>query len=207
MSSCQKTVNVVVEHFRDHPVPLQGKQMHYIPISKTSVSPEHRELLEGIETLDTDFADTNLTTRHNFIVLLNLGCGEVDVCHDLVTPLSWPSPTPFSGPPIPNSPAAANATYAHALVHRMEGSNQGENGCGFDNSCYWFSRVPSSHLVLTKLHKQYPQGTFGSDLNDLCEQALKAGNKVQIEQCEQLAFAEWHALLLHSLSLTSTASL
>ena len=37
-----------------------------------------------------------------------------------VTPLCWASPTTYAGQPIPDSPAARDAAYVHALVHRCE---------------------------------------------------------------------------------------
>jgi hypothetical protein len=37
-----------------------------------------------------------------------------------VTPLSWESRTPFSGPPVINSPAVQEASYVHTLIHRLD---------------------------------------------------------------------------------------
>jgi len=51
----------------------------------------------------------------------------LDEAHDIVLPFSWPSPT-FAGPSIPNSPAAKESEYCHAMIHRKEGDFIGELG-------------------------------------------------------------------------------
>lgn len=53
------------------------------------------------------------------IALLYLACGGLDEAHNLVTPLSWPLKTDFGGKPVKGSPANAEASYAHALIHRQ----------------------------------------------------------------------------------------
>lgn len=50
--------------------------------------------------------------------LLYLAAGCPDQAHNLVTPLSWGSPTHYGGRPVAGSPAAQEAAYVHALVHR-----------------------------------------------------------------------------------------
>lgn len=72
------------------------------------------------------------------VALLLLGGGGADECHALVTPLSWPDGTTFGGPPVDDSPAAAEATHAHALVHRQEAFHVGEFGTGWRNSAFWY---------------------------------------------------------------------
>eukprot|EP00667_Euglena_gracilis_P018980 EG_transcript_20260 len=81
---------------------------------------------------------------------LYVGAGELDAAHNLVTPLSWGAPTPFAGPPIPNSPARQDASYVHALIHRAEGGVEGEEGVGFSNSCYWWM-VTGPHPVMPEV--------------------------------------------------------
>lgn len=73
--------------------------------------------------------------------LVLLGAGAADEAHNLATPLSWHYGTPFGGPPVENSPAAAEATYAHALIHRLEAHHVGEFGTGFHNSAFWFAHL------------------------------------------------------------------
>lgn len=50
-------------------------------------------------------------------------------------------PVPCTAPigkPIPDSPAAAEAAYVHAIIHRQEGQCIGEFGSGFSNANYWY---------------------------------------------------------------------
>ncbi|GLI71328.1 hypothetical protein VaNZ11_016449 [Volvox africanus] len=68
--------------------------------------------------------------------LLYVACGGLDQAHNLVTPLCWGAPTPYAGKPITGSPAAQDASYVHALLHRSEGLNDGEFGSGFSNANY-----------------------------------------------------------------------
>ena len=77
---------------------------------------------------------------------LLLGGGGIDECHDLVTPLSWDDGTVFGGPAVPGSPAAREATWAHAIIHRAEGPHPGEFGTGWHNSAFWFGQVIAPDL-------------------------------------------------------------
>lgn len=52
------------------------------------------------------------------LALMYVACGGLDLAHNLVTPMSWGSYTDYGGNPIPNSPAAKEAAYVHALIHR-----------------------------------------------------------------------------------------
>jgi hypothetical protein len=78
------------------------------------------------------------------VALLLLGGGGADECHALVTPLSWPDGTSFGGPPVEGSAAAAEATWAHALVHRQEAFHVGEFGTGWHNSAFWYGMASIS---------------------------------------------------------------
>ncbi|GFH15505.1 uncharacterized protein HaLaN_11744 [Haematococcus lacustris] len=49
---------------------------------------------------------------------MHVAFGALDKAHNLVTPLSWGGRTEYGGEPIPKSPAAKEAAYVHALVHR-----------------------------------------------------------------------------------------
>eukprot|EP00775_Hariotina_reticulata_P001172 gene1172-1510_t len=60
---------------------------------------------------------------------------------------SW---TPYAGNPIPGSPAAADAAYVHAVIHRQEGSCIGEFGSGFSNASYWY-RAAGDHPIFPQL--------------------------------------------------------
>lgn len=71
--------------------------------------------------------------------LVLLGAGAADEAHNIVTPLSWHYGTTFGGPPVEDSPAVREATFAHALIHRLEANHPGEFGTGFHNSAFWFN--------------------------------------------------------------------
>ncbi len=92
--------------------------------------------------------------------VLQLACGGLDECHALVTPLSWDSPTLFGGEPVPESPARADATLLHHLVHLREGPLPGEFGTGWNNSAYWASVLGARHpifdQVLSRLLREIP---------------------------------------------------
>merc|ERR1711871_489869 len=85
--------------------------------------------------------------QHHLTVVKALclyAAGELDRSHNAVLPLSWPSHTPFGGPPIRGTAAEQDATYVHAMLHRQEGEFVGQEGggtLGWDNADFWFSRV------------------------------------------------------------------
>jgi hypothetical protein len=85
-----------------------------------------------------------------------VACGGLDQAHNLVTPLSWGAWTPYAGAPKPGSPAAREAAYVHALIHRQEGSCDGEFGSGFSNANYWYAAAgpqPWGEALLKAAHK------------------------------------------------------
>ncbi|GBF89920.1 hypothetical protein Rsub_02624 [Raphidocelis subcapitata] len=49
-----------------------------------------------------------------------------------------------AGPPVRGSPAARDAAYVHALIHRQEGSCDGEFGSGFSNANYWYAAAAAA---------------------------------------------------------------
>lgn len=52
-------------------------------------------------------------------------CRGLDHAHNLVTPLCWGAATAYGGRPIEGSPAAHDAAYVHALIHRSEVGGDG----------------------------------------------------------------------------------
>ena len=151
-----------------------------------------------------------------FKALLHLSCQRIDHCHTLITPLSWSARTSFGGDPIPHSKWRKEATYAHAMVHRMEGREEGEFGTGFNNSSYWwgvlgkhslFSTVLELARSLAKERKecvviQRCLGEMGLTWQprvflDVCESAVKAKESEVLQWCaavqreEILCLAEW----------------
>mmetsp|Transcript_24332 Transcript_24332/g.36426 ORF Transcript_24332/g.36426 Transcript_24332/m.36426 type:complete len:153 (-) Transcript_24332:116-574(-) len=87
------------------------------------------------------------------------------------------------GPVISNSPAEAEASYAHSLVHRLEGPHVGEFGMvGWSNANFW-SRAASSRdrgyelplndirrevHTLAKLHGEDALAWFDDHMGSTC---------------------------------------
>lgn len=119
------------------------------------------------------------------VALLLLGGGGTDECHALVTPLSWPDGTTFGGPPKPGSAAAAEATYAHALVHRREAWHPGEFGTGWHNSAFWYGSV----------------GRFAANVelqHEMRRQAFRAAQTdEEVAWCDKNLFKQWAPKLLN----------
>ncbi len=146
--------------------------------------------------------------------LLYLALGGVDQAHNLVTPLSWGAPTNYGGRPKTGSPAAQDAAYVHALVHRLEGACDGEFGSGFSNAQYWY-RAAGQHPIAPAVlaaAKRAAGGNarlealvakHGSDWSPgrfvgVCEEASGRRGDAELRGfCEEVIRAEWHLLLEH----------
>lgn len=130
----------------------------------------------------------------------------------MITPLSWPEGTHFGGPPVYDSPAAREATYAHSLVHRREAFHVGEFGTGWQNSAFWSgsTSVPDelSSLLLQQAryatdaesvawcNQALADGWRPSELNKLCAAALQGKvSETLHEFAATLAEAELRGLI------------
>lgn len=165
------------------------------PRSTTSLLPPSPvKLIEQLHDAKNDSKrdpDPFLTVA---VALLYLSHGGPDVCHALVTPLSWHEATHFSGPPpimigttpIANFVAAqAAATYAHMLLHRWEGSNVGEWGLsGYSNAHYWGkatlarrqpSLIPILEQIRQRMERLIHEDTVGGAVTFLSERSKQAG--------------------------------
>ncbi|EFJ48918.1 hypothetical protein VOLCADRAFT_117381 [Volvox carteri f. nagariensis] len=160
--------------------------------------------------------------------LLYVACGGLDQAHNLVTPLCWGSPTPYGGPPVPGSPAAQDAAYVHALVHRAEGLHDGEFGTGFSNANYSMRRHAAGDEHLEKLAASHGDTFSPAKWVAVCSQAAAAGAGRQLGQsgvswrhhnpqqpqkqpataawCEDVMAEEWRALLEHCYSQLRAAA-
>jgi len=129
-----------------HRSPLAYAPLHFLsPPDGPKNHGRYRFLLSSpierqLENLTIHPSDYYSRTALGLMHLHHLG--EADVCHNLITPLSWGEETPFGyGPSLVESTdptVAALATYAHALVHRWEGHRRGEFGMvGYDNANFW----------------------------------------------------------------------
>ena len=128
------------------PLTKQPPPMRYLPLANMRRVRSSTPLPPAAEALvaDLDGAIELLDGGDHARVavgLLLLGLGAADECHAVVTPLSWEDGTHFGGPPILGSAARAEASYAHALVHRYEAWHVGEYGTGWHNSAFWFGLV------------------------------------------------------------------
>ncbi len=122
--------------------------------------------------------------------LLLLGGGGADECHALVTPLSWPKPTSFGGPPVIDSEAVAEATYAHALVHRREAWHLGEtfeceSVSGWHTSKFWYKRLERYELG-AKLQERARGLAFKATGDQ-----HKTRNQVNLAWCEKNLWKAW----------------
>lgn len=96
---------------------------------------------EGLLPEDCRISGAAVTSHHAACVAAALlaAVGGLDAAHNLVTPLSWGSWTAYAGKPVHcTPPEAADAAYCHAMIHRQEGSADGEFGSGFTNANYWY---------------------------------------------------------------------
>eukprot|EP01084_Bolivina_argentea_P113431 202152_1 len=142
--------------YLDHtPMSIIGQKMYYKPSNQLSNNRNIIELVNKLETLDFNASNKSSCMHHARICrgLLYLSLNGIDECHNLVTPLSWPSYTSFGGQPIYNSPSQQNACYAHALTHRREGQNIGEFGSGWNNSNYWFGQTGNHKIIFPQIAK------------------------------------------------------
>lgn len=144
--------------------------------------------------------------------LLYLGCGALDQAHNLVTPLSWGSATSYAGPPVANSPAASQAAYVHAMLHRQEGPLDGESGTGFSNANYWYRAAGEQPALFPALLQAASAAAAGSPRLEawvaqhggrwdpgrfvwLCSQAVESKDALLDGYCQAVAKAEWRLLL------------
>jgi hypothetical protein len=151
-----------------------------------------------------DFSDV-------ILALLYVACGGLDQAHNIITPLSWSSWTPYSGAPKPKSPAAREAAYIHALVHRQEGHCIGEFGSGFSNANYWYAAA-GQHPIAPKLLQaaaKLAEGNSKLELHvkghggnwsplrfvGLCSDAADTQNPTVVQFCEKVMNTELKLLL------------
>ncbi|PNH08206.1 hypothetical protein TSOC_005291 [Tetrabaena socialis] len=155
-------VQAVVEYVEANPARLQSIPMMYdADVAQSHLPP----VVQGLTPEDVlppqqqRHAVDPLAAEHYARVvagLLYVACGGLDQAHNLVTPLCWGAATPYGGRPIAGSPAAADAAYVHALVHRAEGLHDGEYGSGFSNANYWYFAAGSHPVVHPQCSPSHP---------------------------------------------------
>jgi len=178
-------------------VPVRDQRMEYVRSPKRSplrgCGIPGLEGEDGVSTLVTELLARGVGEDSAEVgaAAACLMLGGVDEAHNLVTPHCWTSPTTFAGPPKAGSQVQREAAYCQVIVHRMEGSNNGEFGTGFHNSGYWIAkafgstghplfpelRAAAGALAEGKPDAQSTMRTMGplwkpALFNKLCEEAL-----------------------------------
>jgi hypothetical protein len=158
-----RRVQQVLDHLAANPMLVSSIPMQY-EAQPTAPLPA---CLQGLQPEDVVANCSTERKAHYARVILGLlhaACGGLDVAHNLVTPLCWGSWTSYAGAPISGSPAAADAAYVHAIVHRQEGHCDGEFGSGFSNANYWYAAA-GEHSIAPKLLKAAASAAAGRCLN------------------------------------------
>ncbi|GLC43029.1 hypothetical protein PLESTM_001415000 [Pleodorina starrii] len=155
-------VQAVLDHLEANPMRLQSIPMIYEADCSSAHLPAAVQGLTPEDVMPPPSqrrgADPQAAEHFARVVagLLYVACGGLDQAHNLVTPLCWGAPTPYGGKPIPGSPAAQDASYVHALVHRAEGLHDGEFGTGFSNANYCEPRCIYRCRYRVRRHRAAP---------------------------------------------------
>lgn len=136
-------VAALLDHLKNHPMTVTSQCMQYdaepstpLPDVARSLTPDDCRIAPGSRSRHADCIAGALLAA----------VGGLDAAHNIVTPLSWRSFTPYAGKPVACSPMeAADASYVHALIHRQEGSADGEFGSGFSNANFWHRTAAGAH--------------------------------------------------------------
>lgn len=197
-------VRDVLDYIDSHSFYMGGIPMCYEPVPNTPLP----EVVRGLCPEDVQENASHMASV--VAALLYLACGGLDEAHNLCTPYSWGSPTPYSGRPVRGSPAAQEASYVHALVHRFEGGHVGEFGTGWSNANYWYGATGKHpiHKDLLQKTKELAEGNpplekyvanFGPNWDpykfvSLCAQAASTKDENLLNFCQAVAKAEWKLL-------------
>lgn len=130
------------------------------------------------------------------VALVLIARGALDAAHDIVGGLS-----------------SAEATWAHAIIHRREGRAAGEAGLpGYSNSRYWFGCLGAHELFplvqeFVAAHPVAPRGLKAQSEWDpakfigLCDRSERSGSDVGIAFCVDVQRREWELLYDHCAKL------
>lgn len=202
----QDKVERALSWMMENPPKPGGKPMLYVPEPKEEIP----EVIDSVQPEDIgqgDFAEVAAS-------VLYLAGGALDKAHNIVTPLSWPSATPFGGPPRDNGPAKKEAAYVHSLIHRAEGEYLGEFGAGYQNSGFWLGQAKGTlaiHSDLLEEARRMAQGdpeleqhvqSHGAQWNprtflDFCRKAERSGDQNKIDFCSKVMTEELRLIFEH----------
>ena len=201
-------VQEVLDHLKQHPMTVTSQPMQYESDPTTPLP----ACLQGMTAEDVVLKGKQKTDFNDVILaLLYVACGGLDQAHNIITPLSWGSWTSYAGAPKPKSPAAREAAYIHALVHRQEGQCIGEFGSGFSNANYWYAAA-GQHPIAPKLLQAAAKHAEGSTklqqhvdghgsswspqrFVGLCSEAASSKDPQLLRFCEKLMDVELKLLL------------
>jgi len=202
----------------EEPLQFVSKEMRYVPTRSLTITADPELVASVHELTKSNSRISNPDAQHFLSVVKSLllyAVGELDQSHNLVLPLSWPSSTPFGGPPIRGSAAAQDATYVHAMLHRQEGQFVGQEGggtLGWDNAAFWFSQVgqhplypavlagahglAAGNAVLEKHVRSHGKTWKPSLFLNLCQE-VQGSEGLEATFCRALMNLEWHLLIDH----------
>jgi hypothetical protein len=139
-------------------------------------------------------------TAHVLIALVYIARGALDAAHDVVGSLD-----------------SAEATYAHAMIHRREGTATGEAGLpGYSNARYWFSCLGEHPLFdqIAKFAAAHPGAPrtmkSGAEWQPAafvqhCERSERSGSSEDLAFCTAVQQKEWELLFDWCAALASAA--
>lgn len=133
------------------------------------------------------------------IALIFIARGALDAAHDIVGSLD-----------------SAEATYAHAMIHRREGASTGEAGLpGYSNSRYWFSCL-GDHPLFAQV-AQFAAAQPGAPRTmksaewqpaafvQHCANSEKSGSSEALAFCAAVQQNEWELLFDWCVELAAVA--
>lgn len=144
LDNSNEIISDIVERVAVDGVPLWNRPLEYSATPKHSLLAQsallknamNREPAESlVKTLKALGADDDRAEVGAAVLCLMLG--GLDEAQNLATPHAWTASTTYGGQSKQSSTMRAEASYCKLIVHRMEGSNRGEDGKGFERSEFW----------------------------------------------------------------------
>lgn len=223
LDNSSEIISAIVEHIATDGVPLWNRPLEYSAtpkhsfiaqsglLKKAAITDPAEALAKALQALgaDEDRAEVGAA-------VLCLMLGGLDEAQNLAMPHAWTAPTTYGGQPKPTSTMRAEASYCKVIVHRMEGSNRGEAGKGFEHSEFWRNKAfPSdTHEIFAALRTSAEDlagdcgearsmlRTMGRNwnpqlFNRLCQEAVEFDEEDVLGFCKALQARELQLLLEH----------
>jgi len=223
LDNSSEIISAIVEHIATAGVPLLNRPLEYSAtpkhsllaesglLNKATITDPAEALVKALQALgaDDDRAEVGAA-------VLCLMLGGLDEALNLAMPHAWTAPTTYGGQPKPTSTMRAEASYCKVIVHRMEGSNRGEAGKGFEHSEYWRNKAfpNDTHEIFAALRTSAEDlagdcgdarsmlRTMGRNwnpqlFNRLCQEAVEFDEEDVLGFCKALQARELQLLLEH----------